>query len=79
MQAAKPGLSLAEIKHSKTEKVAGYGLADVEPKIPSTPETVQKIGSVSKQITAAATTLTCRRLPSAWRTCISSRHRLNTD
>ena len=35
----------------------GYGLASVEFNVPATPETVFEIGSVSKQITAAAVML----------------------
>ena len=47
-----PGLSLAVIKDGKIIKAEGYGLANVELKIPATPETVYKIGSVSKQFIA---------------------------
>ena len=48
-----PGLSLAVAKDGKIIKVEGYGFADVKQKIPATPETVYKIGSVSKQFIAA--------------------------
>jgi CubicO group peptidase (beta-lactamase class C family) len=48
-----PGVSLAVIKDGKLAKAQGYGLADVELKVPATPETVYKIGSVSKQFIAA--------------------------
>jgi D-alanyl-D-alanine carboxypeptidase len=47
-----PGLSLAIIKEGKIIKAAGYGFANVEHKIPATPETVYKIASVSKQFLA---------------------------
>ncbi|HKQ74092.1 MAG TPA: serine hydrolase [Blastocatellia bacterium] len=48
-----PGLSLAVIKDGKIIKVEGYGLANVELSVPARPETVYKIGSVSKQFIAA--------------------------
>jgi len=47
-----PGLSLAVIKDGAVVKVQGYGLANVEQGTPVTPETVFKIGSVSKQFIA---------------------------
>lgn len=49
-----PGAAIAVIKNGKIVKTAGYGLASVEFSVPATPETVFEIGSVSKQITAAA-------------------------
>jgi D-alanyl-D-alanine carboxypeptidase len=48
-----PGLSLAIIKDGKIIKVEGYGLANVELSVPAGPETVYKIGSVSKQFIAS--------------------------
>jgi len=48
-----PGVSLAVIKEGKVVKAQGYGLANVELKVPAGPETVYKIGSVSKQFIAA--------------------------
>jgi CubicO group peptidase (beta-lactamase class C family) len=48
-----PGLSLAVIKDGKIIKAEGYGLANVEHNVPAKPETVYKIGSVSKQLIAA--------------------------
>ena len=48
-----PGLSLAVIKDGKIIKVEGYGLANVELNVPARPETIYKIGSVSKQLIAA--------------------------
>jgi CubicO group peptidase (beta-lactamase class C family) len=47
-----PGLALAIAKDGKVIKAAGYGYADLERKIPITPETVLKIASVSKQCIA---------------------------
>lgn len=48
-----PGLSLAVCKNGRIIKAAGYGLADVDRKIPATAKTVYKIASVSKQFVAA--------------------------
>jgi D-alanyl-D-alanine carboxypeptidase len=47
-----PGLSLVVIKNGQIVKAQGYGLADVENKIPAQADTVYKIGSVSKQFIA---------------------------
>lgn len=47
-----PGLSLAVLKGGKVIKAEGYGLANVELNVPARPETVYKIGSVSKQFIA---------------------------
>jgi CubicO group peptidase (beta-lactamase class C family) len=47
-----PGVSLAVVRAGKVIKVAGYGIADLEHGIPVTPQTVFKIGSVSKQFLA---------------------------
>ena len=49
-----PGLSLAVIKDGKLVKLKGYGSADLELKVPSSPETVYQVGSITKQFTAAA-------------------------
>lgn len=49
-----PGAAIAVIKNGKIVKAEGYGLANVELNVPATKETVFEIGSVSKQITAAA-------------------------
>lgn len=48
-----PGLELAVIKAGKTTKMEGYGLANVELNVPVRPETIFKIGSVSKQFIAS--------------------------
>ncbi|HEU4510109.1 MAG TPA: serine hydrolase domain-containing protein [Pyrinomonadaceae bacterium] len=47
-----PGVSLVVIKDDKIIKSVGYGLANVELNVPATPDTVYKIGSVSKQFIA---------------------------
>ena len=47
-----PGVSLAVVRAGKVIKAAGYGMADLEHRIAVTPETVLKIGSVSKQFIA---------------------------
>lgn len=47
-----PGLSLAVVKDGQIIKAAGYGFAERDGKVPATPETVYKIGSVSKQFMA---------------------------
>ncbi|HEU4596801.1 MAG TPA: serine hydrolase domain-containing protein [Pyrinomonadaceae bacterium] len=52
-----PGLALAVVKDGQVIKERGYGLANVELDVPVTPETVFEIGSVSKQMTAAAVML----------------------
>src|SRR4051794_14609087 len=52
-----PGLSIAIIKDGKIIKAAGYGFANVEKKIPATPETIYELASVSKQFVAAGTML----------------------
>lgn len=49
-----PGVAIAVIKNGKVTKTKGYGVASVEFNVPVTTETVFEIGSVSKQITAAA-------------------------
>jgi len=48
-----PAVSLAVIKDGKIIKVEGYGLANVELNVPARPDTVYKIGSVSKQFIAS--------------------------
>src|SRR5215204_5380316 len=47
-----PGVSLAVVRAGKVIKAEGYGMADLEHGIPVTPQTVFKIGSVSKQFLA---------------------------
>lgn len=52
-----PGAAIAVVKNGKVIKTQGYGVASVEFNASATPETVFEIGSVSKQITAAAVML----------------------
>jgi CubicO group peptidase (beta-lactamase class C family) len=47
-----PGLSLAVVKDGTIVKSQGYGVANRESSVPATPQTVYKIGSVSKQFIA---------------------------
>ncbi len=49
-----PGVAVAVIKNGKIVKIKGYGLASVEFQVPATDQSIFEIGSVSKQITAAA-------------------------
>jgi len=49
-----PGAAIAVVKDGKIVKADSYGLANVELNVPVNKETVFEIGSVSKQITAAA-------------------------
>lgn len=49
-----PGVAIAVVKNGKVVKQKGYGLASVEFDQPVTTDTVFEIGSVSKQMTAAA-------------------------
>ncbi len=47
------GVSIAVIKDGKIVKAEGYGFANIELNVPAKPETVYKIGSVSKQFIAS--------------------------
>lgn len=49
-----PGLSLAVIRQGKIVKIKGYGLANVELKVPATPETMYRVASLTKPFTATA-------------------------
>src|SRR5258705_10743848 len=49
-----PGLALAVVRDGRVVKESGYGFANVEFAEPVTSSTVFEIGSISKQITAAA-------------------------
>src|SRR5688500_3513973 len=52
-----PGLSLAVVRDGKVVKAKGYGFANLELKVAATPETVYEVGSLTKQVTAAAVML----------------------
>src|SRR5262249_27342628 len=47
-----PGLALAVVRNGSIVKSQAYGLANVELNVPAQPDTVFKIGSVSKQFIA---------------------------
>lgn len=49
-----PGVSIAVVRGGRVIKSAGYGYANLELNVAATPETVYKIGSISKQFLAAA-------------------------
>ena len=49
-----PGISVAVQQGGELILARGYGLADVENRVPATEHTVYRIGSVTKQFTAAA-------------------------
>lgn len=52
-----PGVALAVVRAGKIAKIEAYGLANVELNVPAAKDTVFEIGSVTKQITAAAVML----------------------
>lgn len=49
-----PGLSVAVVKGKQVSWSNGFGLADVENKVPANAATVYRLGSISKPITATA-------------------------
>lgn len=49
-----PGLSIGIARGGETLLIRGYGLANLEHQVPATGDTVFRIGSVTKQFTAAA-------------------------
>jgi CubicO group peptidase (beta-lactamase class C family) len=49
-----PGMSVAVLRGDRVLLARGYGLANVEHRIPATDSTVYPVGSLSKQFTAAA-------------------------
>jgi CubicO group peptidase (beta-lactamase class C family) len=49
-----PGVALAVVRNGQVVKMRGYGLADVERRVPVTADTVFEIGSITKQFTATA-------------------------
>jgi CubicO group peptidase (beta-lactamase class C family) len=48
------GISVAVARRGQLIHEAGYGLADLENRLPTTPTTVYRVGSITKQFTAAA-------------------------
>lgn len=52
-----PGLSLAVVRGGRVVKAKGYGLANLELNVAAAPETVYEVGSLTKQVTAAAVML----------------------
>ncbi len=53
-KAGAPGASVVVIRNGKTLLRAGYGLANLELKVPNRPQTVFRLCSVTKQFTAVA-------------------------
>ena len=49
-----PGVSIAVVRGNDTVVMKGYGMADLENDVPATPQTVYRIGSITKQFTSAA-------------------------
>jgi D-alanyl-D-alanine carboxypeptidase len=48
-----PGISIAVVRDGKVLRANGYGFSNLETKTPATPDTVYKMGSLSKQFLAA--------------------------
>jgi CubicO group peptidase (beta-lactamase class C family) len=53
-RASAPGISVAVVKDGKLLFARGYGLANVEHRVPATEHTIYQSGSIGKQFTAAA-------------------------
>ena len=85
-----PGLSLVVLKEGQIVKSAGYGVANINLKMPATPETIYKVASISTQFIATGIMLLVQegqvglndpvrkylqRSPDAWRP-ITIRHLL---
>ena len=49
-----PGISIAVLHKGDTLLMKGYGYGDIENQVPATEKTVYRIGSITKQFTAAA-------------------------
>jgi serine beta-lactamase-like protein LACTB len=49
-----PGLTVAVVINGELKWTTGYGIADLENAVPARPETVYRLASISKPITAAA-------------------------
>ncbi len=50
-----PGMSVAVVVNGRLAWTEGFGFADLEAKVAATPETLYRLGSVSKPLTATAT------------------------
>jgi CubicO group peptidase (beta-lactamase class C family) len=61
-QGASSGLAVLVAREGEILFQGGYGLADIEKKTPITPETKFRIGSISKQFTAAGCNWRSRKL-----------------
>jgi len=55
------GLAVAVARDGRVVFARGYGYANIEDKVPVTPDTVFRIGSITKQFTAAAVALLAER------------------
>jgi CubicO group peptidase (beta-lactamase class C family) len=60
-QPRSPGASVMIIKDGKIALAKGYGLADVEKKVPCTPDTNFRLASVTKQFTAMSVLILAER------------------
>lgn len=49
-----PGVSIAVVRGNDTLVMKGWGTADLENDVPATPQTVYRIGSITKQFTSSA-------------------------
>ncbi|MFN8571256.1 MAG: serine hydrolase domain-containing protein [Gemmatimonadaceae bacterium] len=49
-----PSATIAVLQHGRTVKLAGYGMANLELRVPATPQSRYEIGSITKQFTAEA-------------------------
>lgn len=49
-----PGVSVEVVRGSDTLVSAGYGMADLEHRLPATAGTLYRIGSITKQFTSSA-------------------------
>lgn len=63
---ATPGVSVAVVKDGKLLMARGFGLRDLERKLPMTAETVQPIASITKSFTVAALATLVRDGKLAW-------------
>jgi Beta-lactamase len=88
-----PGLSLAVIKDGEVIKARGYGVANLELSVATTPDSVYEIASLTKQFTATAVVMLASEkklalddpvsrfvseLPETWRD-VTVRHALDGD